>query len=130
MEMCIRDREGAFRHLSALPAVVFGDEAYLHRSDLRRTHFFWGVYPGAFLSLIHISMKSPKSSKRLNTGLYISLSSSGQMSSRVDVYKRQAQITAVQIRFIPEYYRGQCGQVTERTLLSPHIEWVDAEGEG
>lgn len=41
-----------------------------------------------------------------------------------------AQITAVQIRFIPEYYRGQCGQVTERTLLSPHIEWVDAEGEG
>ena len=40
-----------------------------------------------------------------------------------------AQITAVQIRFIPEYYRGQCGQVTERTLLSPHIEWVDAEGE-
>ena len=40
-----------------------------------------------------------------------------------------AQITAVQIRFIPEYYRGQCGQVTERTLLSPHIEWVDTEGE-
>ena len=37
---------------------------------------------------------------------------------------------AGQIRFIPEYYRGQCGQVTERTLLSPHIEWVDAEGEG
>ena len=40
-----------------------------------------------------------------------------------------AQITAVQKRFIPEYYRGQCGQVTERTLLSPHIEWVDTEGE-
>ena len=44
----VRGEEGAFRHLSALPAVVFGDEAYLHRSDLRRTHFFWGVYPGAF----------------------------------------------------------------------------------
>lgn len=29
----------------------------------------------------------------------------------------------------PEYYRGQCGQVTERTLLSPHIEWVDIRKE-
>ncbi len=44
----MRGEEDALRHLSALPAVVFGDEAYLHRSDLRRTHFFWGVYPGAF----------------------------------------------------------------------------------
>lgn len=41
-----------------------------------------------------------------------------------------AQITAVQIRFIPEYFRGQRGQVTERTLLSPYIEWVDADDGG
>lgn len=38
-----------------------------------------------------------------------------------------AQITSVQIRFIPEYFREQDGQVRERTLLSPHIEWVDEE---
>lgn len=39
-----------------------------------------------------------------------------------------AQITAVQIRFIPEYYRGQCGQVTERTL-SPRTSngWMPKE---
>lgn len=41
-----------------------------------------------------------------------------------------AQITAVQIHFIPEYFRGQRGQVTERTLLSPYIEWVDADDGG
>lgn len=39
-----------------------------------------------------------------------------------------AQITAVQIRFIPEYYRRQCGQVTERTL-SPRTSngWMPKE---
>lgn len=40
-----------------------------------------------------------------------------------------AQITSVQIRFIPEYFREQNGQVSGRTLLSPHIEWID-EDEG
>ena len=40
-----------------------------------------------------------------------------------------AQITSAQIRFIPEYFREQNGQVSGRTLLSPHIEWID-EDEG
>lgn len=37
------------------------------------------------------------------------------------------QITSVKIRFIPEYAREQNGQVKERTLLSPRIEWVDVD---
>lgn len=39
------------------------------------------------------------------------------------------QITSVKIRFIPEYSREQNGQVRERTLLSPDIEWVEADEE-
>ncbi|WP_297328093.1 HU family DNA-binding protein [uncultured Bacteroides sp.] len=37
------------------------------------------------------------------------------------------QITGVQIRFIPEYARGQRGQVTERTLIDAYTEWVDID---
>ena len=39
----------------------------------------------------------------------------------------QGQITSVNIGFIPEYRRGQRGQVTERTLIDPYLEWVDVE---
>lgn len=34
-------------------------------------------------------------------------------------------ITDIKVRFIPEYSRGQRGQVTERTLIDPNIEWVE-----
>ena len=37
------------------------------------------------------------------------------------------QITAVKVRFIPEYSRGQRGQVTERTLVDPSMEWIDVD---
>lgn len=37
------------------------------------------------------------------------------------------QITSIKVRFIPEYSRGQRGQVTERTLVDPQMEWVDVE---
>lgn len=37
------------------------------------------------------------------------------------------QITSVKVRFIPEYARGQNGQVTERTLVAPNIEWIDID---
>lgn len=36
-------------------------------------------------------------------------------------------ITAVKVRFIPEYSRRQDNQVTERTLISPHLSWVDID---
>ena len=34
-------------------------------------------------------------------------------------------ISDIKVRFIPEYSRGQRGQVTERTLIDPNIEWVE-----
>lgn len=34
-------------------------------------------------------------------------------------------INSVKVRFIPEYARGQGGQVTERSLISPNLEWVE-----
>lgn len=34
-------------------------------------------------------------------------------------------INSVKVRFIPEYARGQQGQVTERSLISPNLEWVE-----
>lgn len=37
------------------------------------------------------------------------------------------QITEVKVRFIPEYSRGQRGQVIGRTLVDSHLEWVDIE---
>lgn len=37
------------------------------------------------------------------------------------------QITSVKVRFIPEYERGQRKQVTGRTLVDPHLEWIDLE---
>ena len=37
------------------------------------------------------------------------------------------QITSVKVRFIPEYNRGQNGKVTERTLISPQMEWIEVE---
>ena len=37
------------------------------------------------------------------------------------------QIGAVKVRFIPEYTRGNRGQVTERTLIDPDLEWIDAD---
>ncbi len=37
------------------------------------------------------------------------------------------QITGVQVRFIPEYSRNQQGKVTDRTLISPYISWVDVD---
>lgn len=36
-------------------------------------------------------------------------------------------ITAVKVRFIPEYSRNQNNQVTERTLISPNLKWTDAD---
>ncbi len=38
-------------------------------------------------------------------------------------------ISAVKVRFIPEYTRAQNNRVTERTLVSPNIEWIDLEKE-
>lgn len=37
------------------------------------------------------------------------------------------QITSVKVRFIPEYSRGQSGQVTSRTLVDPCMEWIDVD---
>lgn len=37
------------------------------------------------------------------------------------------QITASQIRFIPEYSRGQAGQITERTLIDSYLFWEDVD---
>lgn len=34
-------------------------------------------------------------------------------------------ISAVKVRFIPEYSRAQNKKVTERTLVNPNIEWVE-----
>lgn len=38
-----------------------------------------------------------------------------------------SQITAVKVRFIPEYSRGQTGKVTSRTLVDPRMEWMDVD---
>ena len=40
------------------------------------------------------------------------------------------QITATRVRFIPEYGRGQRGQVTRRTLVSPHLFGCDIDDIG
>lgn len=40
------------------------------------------------------------------------------------------QITASRVRFIPEYGRGQRGQVTRRTLVSPNLFWKDIDDIG
>lgn len=37
------------------------------------------------------------------------------------------QITDVKVCFIPEYSRQQNGQVVERTLIDPHLEWIDLD---
>ncbi|MDO4164811.1 MAG: hypothetical protein Q4D56_10580, partial [Bacteroides sp.] len=37
------------------------------------------------------------------------------------------QIGSVKVRFIPEYERGQRKQVTSRTLVDPHMEWIDVD---
>lgn len=37
------------------------------------------------------------------------------------------QITAVKVRFIPEYTRGNNNQVTERTLIDPYLDWVSMD---
>lgn len=37
------------------------------------------------------------------------------------------QITGVNVRFIPEYSRKQNNQVTERTLIKSHLEWINTE---
>lgn len=34
------------------------------------------------------------------------------------------QITAVKVGFIPEYSRGQRGQIASQTLISKDLEWV------
>ena len=34
------------------------------------------------------------------------------------------QITAAKVGFIPEYTRGQRGQITSQTLISKNLEWV------
>ena len=34
-------------------------------------------------------------------------------------------ITDVKVRFIPEYSRGQRGQITGRTMLSKWLEWIE-----
>ena len=39
------------------------------------------------------------------------------------------QITAAQVRFIPEYSRNQQGKVTDRTLISPNLFWMDVDEE-
>ena len=38
-----------------------------------------------------------------------------------------SQITSAQVRFIPEYSRGQRGEVTNRTLINPDIFWIDED---
>lgn len=39
------------------------------------------------------------------------------------------QITAVNVRFIPEYSRTNSGQVAERTLIHHPLEWLDVDEE-
>lgn len=36
-------------------------------------------------------------------------------------------ISAVKVRFIPEYSRTQNNKVAERTLVNPNIEWIEFE---
>lgn len=39
------------------------------------------------------------------------------------------QISAVRVSFIPEYSRSQSGQIVNRTLINPYLEWVDVDEE-
>lgn len=34
-------------------------------------------------------------------------------------------LTDVKVRFIPEYSRGQRGQITNRTMIDKYLEWVE-----
>ena len=34
-------------------------------------------------------------------------------------------ITDVKVRFIPEYSRGQRGQITGRTMIDKYLEWIE-----
>ncbi len=36
-------------------------------------------------------------------------------------------ITSVKVRFIPEYRRGQRGQVIERILIASNLSWLDVD---
>ena len=80
-------------------------------------------------SVLAEMMNSGRSVKLKGVGtFYYTCRSEGQgVDTPEEVDARQ--ITAAQIRFIPEYGRNQQGKVTDRTLISPNLFWVDADEE-
>lgn len=54
---------------------------------------------------------------------YLTCQASGQgVETPEEVSPKQ--ITAAKVGFIPEYTRGQRGQITSQTLISKNLEWV------